>query len=67
LACGGKWARPFALSERMGREILQNVSARMRLLARRNDRIGYKRLIFQEKSAIKAFWVASLTGATECR
>ena len=52
---------------REGREILQNVSARMRILAGQKPRFGYKTLIFQEKSAIKAFRVASLTAATVCR
>jgi hypothetical protein len=52
---------------RTGREILQNVSARMRILAGQKPRFGYKVLIFQDKSAIKAFRVASLTAATVCR
>ena len=48
-----------------GREILQNVHSRMRLLASIEGRIGRKRLSFQEKSAINACRVAALAGATE--
>ena len=48
-----------------GREILQNVSAWMRILASIEGQIGRKKLIFQEKSAINACRVAALAGATE--
>ena len=50
---------------RTGREILQNVSAWMRILASIEGQIGRKRLSFQEKSAINDCRVAALTVATE--
>ena len=48
---------------RSGREILQNVGARMRLLARRNGPIRRKYMIFQDRSAIRACRVAALTAS----
>ena len=48
-----------------GREILQNVSAWMRILASIEGQIGRKKLILQEKSAINACRVAAVTAATE--